>query len=593
MPADAYAPLRNAVADLGTAAKDGADAASRAASAAQEFAGQMARLGSGKDPMALVRNAVRAVEQGSGDLLGEATLTGQLGKEAGPEVSALRRTRQVVKHLLEGDDPRAAAEAAVRYSDAAQALADRLGRPLYPVSFDLPGGPASPALLRAATARLDAAEAAMKAANKPAEDALKMGAFGELLRTFPRTPEEFLGMTQGRAEKLFAALDAALGHGAPELASRRAAVEGAVDKLTEAVGVTSDQGTPVTRLRAARRAAQEARGKVAEAAREAEKRAAGAARAAAKAAKQEAKRAQTSIPGPPTEPKAPEGPWGRVTHLARTAARGYIGASIGTALGHPHLGWALAAELMGARAAATEGITRAAATWGSRAGSALALAAPRALALGRNAQQDFEAKVAEMRRMAVTARDSGYLSSRVLASAGHGNFAAAAHAVALNAVGVLAAALPREPDGTRWALKSIYQVPAAERDKLMRVARAVLNPIASMKAMAAGDVHPAEARALEAAWPAVFAQFRSLTLERLADPAVANKMSAPDLAAMGTAIRSVTVPTVRPQFIAAQAMMYASRPPIKAGPVGGGKPGRPAGPASGPDTTRAQFLTER
>lgn len=524
------------------------------------------------------------------DIIAQAFVGKLRGVKTGKEVRELREAYRIASKVVDSDDSKVALLALNEYKGTVARLAKKFG-----IKTEIPALKAS--------------------SNEIIEQSLEYRQFAATLKGFPKTPSAFLNMSDSRAEELFASLDKVFAGNAPELIPAKTALNAAVEDIARAVGVSSQGKSPVAVLQQARDVAIGARASRYNDVRNLMR------------IIDEGPKAQTKV-SPFAKELPPKGPWKRSTSAIQkwlqsstrtTAARSaynivkaktgsvaagalaHSGAGIVAstlfATGQNELGLAVAAEMSGARAKTMAAIAKAVAKWGPSVGRGIQKAAPRTTILSKNLNGEeedgdkpsFEERSREIRRLAASAQDRGYLTSQLLSRVGHGDFALAANNKAFQILGVLAKALPRDKGRTPWGLDSLWKVPAEAEEVFARIYRGTWFPLESIEALSSGDVHPAEVRALEEAWPTIFANWKIQMLEKLAQPGIQEKLTPQDLTELSVMLRTKLSPFARPEFVTAQQAMFMN-PPAKVTP---GPQGNQGGSSVSTQPTTAQKLTER
>lgn len=441
---------------------------------------------------------------------------------------------------------------------------------------------------------------------KAAQTTIDMKVVRDAITKFPRTAEEFLKLSKGKAEQMFGALDKALATGGPELDIVRKTITDEIDKLVTRAGVLVD-GSPVERLRAVYTTWRS-----------------DAVQSQVSALKGEARDAKQALRGGRDEGGGnPLGILGRTlrqassrgaSSAARRAGGGaflssaaYQGAGfmVGSALtgGGAEGGvmGMIGAAAMGARARVMAQVQQAVAKWTPRAARGVRTAGPRIepLIYGASGIEDdpsierrelFKKRSSELRELAATGKDRAYALATQFRAEGHDAFAAALHAKMVSALDKALGAMPKDPGKTPWGFDSLWEPTPIQLETYARVHRAIFNPLGSFEAFANGDVHPVEVEAVRDAYPGLYTEWKVQMIEKLSEPGVMKKLSRTDLSELSVALDMQLSPTQRPEFIAAQQQMFAERTP-QSSPNPAGPTGRPGG--SGEQATAAQRAEQR
>lgn len=583
----------------------------------------------------------------AGDDVFTATMTTDVPRKAfrGEQARVQRAFAKAEKAVRAGDE-QVAFEAMAEYREAVEALQAKIGGsvelPSYPVRQRTPApGPtehfgkqfeasdfdpalrlgepdAAPAPRQAPPSPTEptaqpvgrdpfeqAAKEGLDASVKAARDAIDYKVIRDAAAKFPRSSEEFLKMSRGKAEQMFAALDKALKTGGPEMDGLKAAMADAIDRLAGRTGVVAE-GSPVDRLRTVYSAWRS-----------------DGVQAQVSQLRAEAQDAKKALRGKDEPPAGPLGLIGRmlrqgVSRQASTSARrigagaflssaAYQGAGFlaGSALtGDPSGGVAgvLAASALGSRARALAGIHQAVAKWAPRAGRVVRKAGPRIepLAWSASGVEDepsgarrelFKRRSEELAELGAVGKDRAYALASQFQADGHDEFAVALHQKMTAALEVALGHLPRDPGKTPWGFESLWEPTPVQLEVYSRVHRAVFSPMATFEALAEGDVHPVEVEAVQTAYPGLYTEWKAAMLERLMADDTVKSLSRQDLSELSVALDMQMTPTQRPEWIAAQQQMFSERNAQKS-PNPSGPVGRPAG-AGGMEATAAQQLTER
>jgi hypothetical protein len=419
----------------------------------------------------------------------------------------------------------------------------------------------------------------LSAAEQGFQELKRLSATRAALSKFPVNVSEFAGMTPGRAEKLFGAVDNFLKTGSGELQGMRDGLKDAIVKLQDSLGIRID-GPPATQLRgvyeavkgipknSTEGAVEKARGLFNDGMGGAVKR--GLSYAAGRKA---SKVALNSGFGGPVQTLAYEG--------ARNTVMG----------------------LLSLKSAVVGGISKVAMDWVPKTIAKGAKVAPRieplVVRLDGSRDQDkrtrkelMKARANEIREAAGGVRDVLYKNVSGVAVE-HPEFAAALHAHAVKRYQFILDKLPKDPGQAFSRMKSLWSPDNVQTEKFARYYRVFQDPVGVVReVLSTGRVLPEYAEALREMDPALFTQLRVSMLERLSDPKVLDKLSYNEQVGLGTLLSLPIHSTMTPQFIAQQQQMYAQRNeplpmPAQPGVEGGG---RPAG--DNPRSTSSQRITE-
>jgi hypothetical protein len=208
-------------------------------------------------------------------------------------------------------------------------------------------------------------------------------------------------------------------------------------------------------------------------------------------------------------------------------------------------------------------------------------------------REAFRRRSEEIRELSTVARDRAFAGVAGLMSEGHGDFAAEAYKGAVRAVEVLARRVPKDPPGTRWGQESMWEAPEEQVEVFAQEYGAVMSPLEFLAwaAEAPDEVLPSAVDALREAWPATYDDFRVRALEALSQHDLGDR-PAGELQALSIILDAPLVPTYTPEFISAQAAMFAAPPaePQARPPSPGG---RPPGPSNNPEATATERMALR
>lgn len=451
-------------------------------------------------------------------------------------------------------------------------------------------------LMGAAKLRVDTATAA-------AEELTRISALGDVLSRFPKTAEEFAGMTAKRVEVLSAAVDDVGKLKSAELAGVQQAVRDSVEELKLGLGVKME-GTPGAQVQGIHRLLREARGKWAgDAARAAKEgrllwdRAGKAEDRASRAAMGgDMERVQKAKAG---GSKASWAPRYLVGSWAAQRAGGGMASSLAYVAGSK-----LAGALVNFKGAVLGAISDKANKWIPKVGRGLQKGAPRVEPLltrldgmveqkQKDRQALMKARAVEIQQAAPAIRDTLYRAIQPLAIS-NPELAAAIHKHGVARFQFLLSKMPKDPGLAFSNLKSLWKPDPVAVEKFARYYEVFQNPVAVMtRAIESGRITLEAAEGLREMDPELFSYMRGRMLERIADPEVMGKMKYDDQVHMGILLDLPLHSTMDPRFIAPQQQMYTERnQPLEMNPriQPGGGAGRPSGP--GPSATSSQKITE-
>lgn len=265
------------------------------------------------------------------------------------------------------------------------------------------------------------------------------------------------------------------------------------------------------------------------------------------------------------------------------------------------MGFAAMSNFAGAKAAVMGRLTQAAAKWAPKAGRVVRRIGPQVDPLLRtyegiqddpalSRREAYKKRTQELADLAAVGKDRIYAVSAQLEQEGHPGFAMALNATANKALQQALDAMPKDDGKTPWGFGSLWEPTPAQMEVFGRVSRAIFEPMASFDAISSGDIHPAEVKSLQTAWPELYNTWKGEMIKNLSQPGVTDKLSRQDWSELSIALDMTLSPTQRPEWIAAQQQMFAQRAEKKQG-APPGQAGRPPGP--GPNTTAAQAATER
>lgn len=450
-------------------------------------------------------------------------------------------------------------------------------------------------LMGAARQRVEAATAATKTT-------AEITAVHTTLSGFPKTAAEFAGMTEGKVERLAAAVDKLQGLRVGEFAGVQEAVGRAVDDFGGKLGVTLE-GTPGQKLQAQWKLLREGRSARAVAARKAAedgqllwK------RVDSKADRMDSVKAQADRA---REMKAGMSPGERGAAKAMSFAGGaWMGKKLG--MGYPGyiLGSQLVMGLVGLKGAVLGTLGGAAMKYTPKAMRLLQTIGPRLEPLaqrldgtmdeaGKDKRELLASRMREINDAAPAVRDTLYRAVEPLGIE-HPELAAALHTLGVERFQFLMSKMPKDPGLAYSKLRTLWKPDAVEGEKFARYYEAFHDPVGVLtRAVATGKLTNEAAEGVKEMNPELWTHFRSILLERLSDPKVMAKVSYNDQVHLGLLTGIAFHASMDPRFIAASQQMHTERnKPLEMNPriQPGGGAGRPSGP--GPSATSAQRITE-
>lgn len=477
------------------------------------------------------------------------------------------------------------------------------------------GGDITPGLgaqLAADEARLGAgvdaslASARAQQAAKSVEDVMRFEQAVKQIR-LPENPQEFFLMGGEPAESIFAAFDAALKSGVPEAKPLQASLTQLIDDLSLSAGIDVPAGNAVSRLRAVHAAGKQNMRNASAAweqkvwGPEAEKISVpGLAEDIEEANKRALTEGHLITPkkAAQAEKEAAQSKGGLLTRFARNLQRVAAFAALGgTGSVASAARAAVVSEVLSLKTR-TLGILKGVAQRGKGAAKVTRLAGPRLEPLHNSLsglhdphedlKSAFAARSRELREAMVSAKDRAFLAAQGLTAAGHPEFAKAAYDQTSRVIEALSSRLPRLPQGVSWGEESVFDWPAEQIEVYSQVWNAGTQPMDFLE-FASEDpqsVFPDAMRTLEEAWPGLYAEWRSEALMSLD----MDNMTMEELDGWSTLLNVPLIPTHRPEFIAAQAMMFlenqAPAQPSQPTTKPSGQAGRPA--MNNQDATPAQ-----
>lgn len=436
------------------------------------------------------------------------------------------------------------------------------------------------------------------------EEVASLGLAAKSLKSMPKDASSFFKMAPDKAEEMFAALGKAMNAGIPEARPLQEALGRVLETMADKAGVRVEaQGADaVSRLRATYAAGREA-ANVAESKFFAESDAFKAKHEMTRGPqggsdpwephkggpvepwtkretslgskyKPEVDEFATSNPKA-AKPKAePESLGARVgSHMRRAAAYGTMNALVpGASLAKT----ALIGVLLAGKGKAVAAMESAVARIGPGFAKA-AKAGTRAQPLASNLsgmpdregdlKKSFAARSAEIRELFASGKDRAFLTAQDLSAAGHPEFAFAAYTSATRALDVLMRKLPKDPPGTRWGTESVWQAPEEQIVVFSQEYAAATKPVEFLTQALdnPSGVFPSAIEVVEEAWPAVYNNFRSQVLIRLAEVGT-SKLSHQELVSLGVLIGVPLSPLMAPENIQDHLAMFAQPPPAPAAP---------------------------
>lgn len=598
LPEDSFGRLRSAITGYETAADDLVRQADEAVKQMDKAAKGAAKFADGPAVSSSVKPRSAAETwmhvRSAGDQVFSGTMWTSVPRKAfkAESISVQRAFKKAEDAVRAGDD--AAARLAINeYRDAVISLQSKLGGVVDNVQI--------PEVMGAASKIPSAVDDSVKAAKQ----VIDIKTVKDAVAKFPRTSEEFLKMSKGKAEQMFGALDKALKTGGPELDQFKQSLADEIAVMIERAGLVAD-GSPVDRLRTVYSAWRS-----------------DAVQSQVSALTRDAREARSALKrssgGGEEGGGSPLGVIGRTLRMgtsrsASAGARRMGGGAFMSAAAYQGAGFAAGAAMggteggllgmaaMGARARITAQLQQAVAKWAPRTSRIVRTAGPRVepLAWGATGIQDdpaegrkelFKKRSQELAELGVVGKDRAFALASQFQAEGHDEFAVALHQKMNVALEQALTKLPRDPGKTPWGFKSLWEPTPVQLEIYARVHRAVFNPMESFEAFASGDVHPLEVEAVQAAYPGLYLEWKSQMIERLSEDGAMEKLSRQDLSELSVALDMQLSPTQRPEWIAAQQQMFAERNP-KSSPNPSGAVGRPSG-SSGEQATQAQLATQR
>lgn len=368
----------------------------------------------------------------------------------------------------------------------------------------------------------------------------------EILRSAPRDAKSLGAMSPEKLEELNAAVEAAVRAKVPAASAAQEALRRTTAGMAERAGVAAGGEGPGAGLRATW--------------------------AAARSGSSEAKKRGLGK-----------------RFIERTLGLTAVDAAFGRRVGPNLARHAVTGVLFGAGGMALDAVKSAALrVAGTKAGAAAArVAGPRAWGLYRSLdgvqdpegdlREAFRRRSEEVRELAGAARDRAFAGLSGALSEGQGDFAAGAYAAAVRAAEVLARRVPKDPPGTRWGAESMWEAPEEQVEVFAQEYGAVVSPLEYLGWAAENPTEalPSAVDALREAWPALYQDFRARALETVLAEDLSDR-PAGEMQALAVLLDAPLTPTYTPEFIGAQAAMFAAPPaPPSSGPRDPG--GRPPG----------------
>lgn len=445
-----------------------------------------------------------------------------------------------------------AMDAAAQYSDHMKALSGQLG-----------------------VQGIGSSDSAMK-------NLIELRALRAELRNFPRSIDEFAGMSPKRAERLFAALDSA----GKVQGVRAGAVKDAVNELVTDLGLSPEKG-----LRQAYKVAKEMT------------------KSAAKPA------SSVASEGPEGGPEAKKA--GLLRQMAGFALGGKAYGAIRVAGGDramaymgyravKHAVTAGGADLAGLRGAVISKLRGAAASYLPAAGAGLKLAAPRVeplLASLVNGRLDSDTKdlreLAQRRAREVgdlgpVIRDYLYKQIEPLAAV-QPKLAPALHQAGVASFEALQAMLPKDP-GVISKLQSIWKPSDVQAVVMAKQLEVFHDPVGvATDMLRTGQFDPVKISAMKDLSPQIWQTMRVELLKRVTSPEVRDKMSYQDQIGLSAMLDIPIHSSMQPSYIATSQAMFTQRSqPLSANPrMGQGGEGTLPQPQDNANSTQSQRSTAR
>lgn len=390
-----------------------------------------------------------------------------------------------------------------------------------------------------------------KTAEASMKELSRLGASAKALQSLPTDAAGFAGMTQGKADRVIAAVDSLLGSKAAELEGLRQSVTDSISKTAQSMGVEIEGGVS-TQLRKIYETVNEASTKVGEKA-------------------------------------------------LKDAAKGFNPWKMAGMIGRGAMLPVNAVLLM--KSAVVKTISAATEKWVPGAMKGLNKVGPKLEPLktrldgtedkdSKDKKEMMKMRAQEIRDAAPGLKDTLFKAVAPL-NMEHPEFAQAMYQTAQNQFSFLLNKLPTDPGNAYSRLQSLYNVDPVAMEKWSRYYEVFQNPLKVMQdAVANLRITPEAAEAMQNMYPAAYTQLRVSMLSKLSNPDVMNKVSYDEQVRIGTLLNLPLHSTMTPQFIASQMQMYTERnqklsmPPQ---PGAGESAGRPSSaPGSSPFATPSQ-----
>lgn len=587
LPADAYAPFRAAVRDLRSVSKRLVNEAEAAHEAA-------VKLGKKADKGHIVAPAPdRVGEELYAEGLAAGFKTGE-GVSYKSQASAMRAQWGHLQRAMKKGDAKKIADQVSKYQSKVTELQKAMGK---------------------APAEAIVGKSLAKSVKEMAE--LKF-AVDELDDLLPSTADELFAMGPEKAERLFAATEAAIKAKSPEAKAVTMTLRGAVDSLAEKAGVASKEAGTIGNLRAAwaaGSAARESAGKgwvanktfvpkvkmeyteplkISEGVGSKYKNPSSVYPSSAKKAKKVKLSDEVDNSGASFVKQ----------YLVRRAMGAAVGGLFGNQFGTAESATgAIVGALLAGKGATLGRVREAAAKIALPTAKASRKVGPKVTPLaysvagredpGKNVREAFAKRSKEIRALALDAKNQAFMAAMSFQADGHPEFAKGLYEAANRIQAVLAERLPKDPPGTRWGTEYLWHAPAEQIAVFEQEYQAVADPASFVEqaVLAPGSIFPSAVDAFATAWPTLYAEFRTNALYELALRGT-EKISTGDLAAISVLLKAQVAPHMTPEFIQDQVAIFsAENQPPQPQPQTGGQPGRP--PGANPEATRAQVITNR
>ncbi len=468
-------------------------------------------------------------------------------------------------------------------------IEEKLGGPKFFPSEKVVGQ--ADALIGEGKLRLDSAMAA-------AEEATSIEAIRSSLSTFPKSADEFVGMTPGRIERLSAAVDNLGKLKSAEFDALKTSVKDSIDSLTSELGVAME-GTPGAKLQGTWKMLRDRRG--ARAAKDTERLKKG--NLLWDESRESERKAEFGLGEKGGRAKDPgTGSYSPLKSALKYQVGSWAAKHAGSA-GYV-IGSTMVSALVNLKGAVLGTIADKAAKWVPKAARGLQKVGPRIepLATKLEGYKDEEnksrtelmkARAKEVLEAAPGVRDTIYKAVSPLGIQ-HPELAANMMKHAVSRYQFLLSKLPKDPGLAYSNLESLWKPDEVQVEKFSRYYEVFQNPVGVVnRALETGKITLEAAEGLENMNPELFQLLRVEMLHRISDPEVRKKMSYEDQVQVGMMLKLVLHSSMDPRNIAAQQQMYTERnKPLEMNPRirPGGGAGRPSGP--GPSATSAQRISE-